>query len=242
MTNPSDAFEAGAEARRLIRRARYAALATIAAGTGEPYASLVSTATDPAGAPIILISRLALHTGNIAAKPAVSVLFADIGAGDPMTHPRVSLRAEAERSADLVLRRRFLARHPEAALYADFADFAFYRLRPTGAHLVAGFGRIVDLSAARVTTDISAAAGLIEAEEDALDHVNAEHRDAVALYATALLGAPPGDWRMTGIDPDGCDLALGDQVARLEFPEPVYSAADLRRRFQQLADEARSRA
>jgi putative heme iron utilization protein len=234
-------FDAVGEARRLIRTARHGALATIETATAAPYASLVATATDMDGAPIILISRLAVHTANIEANPVASLLLAAVGGGDPMTHPRVSVLARAQKVEQPRIRRRFLARHPDAALYADFADFAFYRLQLERAHLVAGFGRIVDLTGTQLLTDLTAAADLIAMEEEALAHINEEHREATALYATALLGCEPGDWRMTGIDPDGCDLACGDSTARLAFAEPVHSGADLRKRFQQLAAQARER-
>jgi putative heme iron utilization protein len=110
---------------------------------------------------------------------------------------------------------------------------------PLGAHLVAGFGRIVDLTAEQLMTDLSGAAGLVEVEEEAVQHVNEDHPDTVQLYATRLLGLEPGEWRMTGVDPAGCDLAAGDRTARLEFPQRVTSAADLRKMFQRLAEAAR---
>lgn len=238
--DPEKPFDAPAEARRLIRLSRYASLATLDAKSGAPYASLISTATDSDGAPLILISTLALHTRNIEVDPLVSVLFASVGAGDPMVHPRVSLAARAEKTPDDRVRRRFLARHQEAAFYSSFKDFAFYRLVPVGAHLVAGFGRIVDLTAEQLVTDLSGAAGLLEVEEEAVQHVNADHPSTVSLYATKLLGLEPGEWRMTGVDPAGCDLALGDRTARLDFPDRVTSAADLRKMFQRLAESARS--
>jgi putative heme iron utilization protein len=237
---PEKPFDAPAEARRLIRSSRYASLATLDAKSGAPYASLIATATDSDGSPLILISTLALHTRNIAVDPLVSVLFASVGGGDPMVHPRVSLSARAEKSAEGHVRRRFLARHQEAAFYAGFQDFAFYRLVPLGAHLVAGFGRIVDLGADQLLTDLSGATSLLEIEDEAVQHVNADHPETVSLYATGLLGLEPGDWRMTGLDPAGCDLAYGDRTARLDFPDRVTSAADLRKMFQRLAEAARS--
>lgn len=234
-------FKPRSEARKLMRTARWATLATLDATSRAPYASLVTVATDSDGAPLVLISRLAVHTRNIEADPQVSMLFADVGEGDPFVHPRVSVSARAHRTEDPAVRRRFLSRHPDAALYAGFADFGFYRLEPAGAHLVAGFGRIVDLQRGDLLLDLGGAEGLVAAEEEALEHVNADHPDTVALYATALLGRAGGDWRMTGIDPEGCDLACGDQTARLPFHETVRGPGDLRKAFQRLAEEARAR-
>ncbi len=184
------AFDARAEARRLMRTARFATLATLDRRSSGPYASLVATATDVDGAPLVLISRLALHTQNLEADPASSVLFAEVGGGDPMVHPRVSVTTRAERCDDQRVRRRFLSRHTDAALYADFADFSFWRLVPTGAHLVAGFGRIVDLSPADLLLDLAGVESLVAAEEEAVAHVNEDHPDTVSLYAAGLLGLP----------------------------------------------------
>ena len=120
-----------------------------------------------------------------------------------------------------MLRRRYLNAHPSAEAFVDFKDFSFFRIRPTGAHLVAGFGRIVDLKPEQFLTDISDAAALLEAEQGAIDHMNADHREAMNLYATRLLGAEAADWRCTGCDPDGIDLQAGATTLRLDFPERV---------------------
>lgn len=238
---PEAPFKAPDEARRLMRRARWATLATLAPATGAPYASLVTVGTDVDGTPIVLISRLAVHTRNIEADNRVSILFADVGEGDPFVHPRVSVTASAHKVAgDERVQRRFLARHPDAALYVGFADFSFYRLEPTSAHLVAGFGRIVDLPREDLVLDLAEAGDLAAAEQEAVEHVNADHPDTVRLYATALLSLPDGSWRMTGIDPEGCDLACGDLTGRLLFPERVTGPAGLRKAFQILAAQARA--
>jgi putative heme iron utilization protein len=143
-------FDPVAEGRRLLRQSRYGALATRDKATGHPYASLVAVAPDEDGAPLILISTLALHTMNLMADPACSILLADIGEGDPSAHPRLSLMANARKVASADAKPRYLAAQPDAALYADFADFSYWRLEPLGGHLVAGFGRIVDLTPAQL--------------------------------------------------------------------------------------------
>ena len=81
-------------------------------------------------------------------------------------------------------RRRYLARQPEAEMFAGFADFAFYRIAISAAHLVAGFGRIVDLKPQDVLLDIAGADDLLAAEERASAHMNEDHADALRLYAT----------------------------------------------------------
>ena len=106
---------------------------------------------------------------------------------------------------------------------------------------MAGFGRIVDLSPQQFLTDISDAGALLEAEQGAIDHMNADHREATNLYATRLLGAEATDWRCTGCDPGGLDLQAGGKTLRLDFPERVTGPAELRKMLVRLADEARAK-
>ena len=105
---------------------------------------------------------------------------------------------------------------------------------------MAGFGRIVDLAANQFLTDLSGAQALLEAEQSAVDHMNADHRDALNLYATRLLGAEAAEWHCTGCDPDGLDLQAGAKTLRLNFPERVTDAGELRRMLVKLAGEARA--
>jgi putative heme iron utilization protein len=233
-------FDALAEARRLMRSRRWGTLATLDRALGAPYASLVSLATDVDGSPLLLISRLAVHTRNLEVDPLCSLLFAEVGAGDPLLHPRVSVSGHAERTTEEQARRRFLARHPDAEFYAGFADFGFWRMTPRSAHLVAGFGRIVDIAPEDLLLPPAEAGALADIEVEAIDHVNADHADAVSLYATRLLGLPAGEWRVTGIDPEGCDLAADDMTGRVLFPERVLGPAQLRSAFQTLSKMARA--
>src|ERR1700754_1809135 len=215
-------FSAPRLARSLLRRSRQGALATIAPGSGDPYCSLVNVASNWDGSPILLISRLALHTKNILADPRVSLMLDERAEGDPLEGARIMLAGRAEKAAgadEPILRRRYLNAHPSAEAFVDFKDFSFFRIRPSGAHLVAGFGRIVDLKPAQFLTEIGDAAELIEAEPGAVEHMNEDHRDAMNLYATKLLGAEAADWRCTGCDPDGMDMQAGTATLRLGFPE-----------------------
>ena len=234
-------FSAAGAAKRVLRLAATGSLATLAED-GAPFASLVTAATTAEGEPILLLSTLAVHTRNLKRDPRASLLLVGPGGegGDPLAGARLTLRGTVVGDDDPATRRRFLARHAEAAGYAGFGDFAFYRLAVAGAHLVAGFGRIVDLARSDLVTDCSAAGDLLAAEESAIDHMNADHADALRLYATRLLGEPDGDWRLTGVDPDGVDLRAGRLRARLDFPEPVNSPAALRQMLAGLADRARS--
>jgi heme iron utilization protein len=145
------------------------------------------------------------------------------------------------RRDDPVLRRRFLARHRAAESYAGFADFGFFRMEIAAAHLVAGFGRIADLEKSDLLTGTGDAAALADAEEGAVAHMNEDHRDAIELYATKLLGDEAGDWRIVSLDPEGCDLSLDGRTRRLEFPERAADSSALRRILVKLVGEARAR-
>ncbi|MGQ0665347.1 MAG: HugZ family pyridoxamine 5'-phosphate oxidase [Pseudomonadota bacterium] len=228
-------------ARALIRAADRASLATLARpGTqeaGAPYASLVLVACDHDASPILLISALADHTRNIAFEARVSLLFdGTAGLAEPLTGARLSLQGRAAATAAPRQRARFLARHPGAATYADFKDFAFYRVAPARAHLVAGFGRIHWLEASDLAFDAGA---LAEREADIVRHMNHDHADAVGLYANVLLGRPGAGWVVTGIDPEGLDLRRAGEIARLPFERPVSDAEGARAELVRLAERAR---
>ncbi|HWX06095.1 MAG TPA: DUF2470 domain-containing protein [Bradyrhizobium sp.] len=241
---PTPDFDAPRLVRSLLRRCRQGALATLMAGSGDPYCSLVNVASHPDGSPILLISRLAVHTKNILGDSRVSLMLDERADGDPLEGSRIMLagRAQQVTASELELcRRRYLNAHPSAEAFADFKDFSFFRIRPDGTHLVAGFGRILDLKPQQFLTDLSDAGALLEAEQSAIEHMNADHRDATKLYATRLLGAAEADWRCTGCDPDGIDLQAGTTALRLDFPERVTGPGELRRMLVRLADEARAK-
>jgi putative heme iron utilization protein len=137
-------------------------------------------------------------------------------------------------------RQRYLARHPDAAAYAGFGDFAFYAIDLKRVHLVAGFGRIVDIDPADLLTAVDDAEALVEAETEVIVHMNEDHAEACRLYAVKLLGAADGAWRCVGCDPEGLDLQLDRVALRLTFPHRVNSPGALRQVLKQLADQARA--
>ncbi len=203
-------------ARQLIRAAHSATLATQA--DGQPFASLVTPATAPDLSVLLWLSTLSEHTRHVSREPRCALLFTGAAEGpNPQTAPRVTVTGLAERIADAALKARWLARHPYAALYADFADFALWRIRPQAALLVGGFARATRLRAEALAPGHEAIAA---AEADILAHMNADHADAVAAIAR-MLGGAPGPWRMTAVDPEGCDLALEEAVLRLPFAAPA---------------------
>lgn len=232
------------QARDLIRQSVTAALATeLEAPEGEwPYASYVTVASDLDAAPILLLSDLAEHTKNIKRDSRVSLLFTGPTEGaDPLAQGRVTVLGKAAVTEEPRHRARFLARHPEAEGYAGFKDFHFYKVAAARAHLVAGFGRI---HWAEPVLYGGPFAPLAEAEAEILAHMNADHGEAIRLYAENLLGLPPTPagpaWRMTGIDPEGCDLAAGERTARVGFEAPVTGPDEARAELVRLVKLARA--
>ena len=233
--------ELTALAKRLLRAVRVTTLATLSP-EGAPFASLTAVATMPDGSPILLLSQLAHHTRHLDADPRCSLLLADVGRGDPLAHPRLTLVGLSEGLADedaALARRRFLARNPKAELYADFPDFSFRRLRVHAAHLNGGFARAASFNADEILTRTAGCEALLAGEDGAVAHINADHRDAIGLYATRLLGLPERDWSLSGLDPEGLDLVAGDLTGRWAFPSRVTSGGELHTLLVQLAAEAR---
>ena len=237
---PDAPFDARLAAKKLLREGRSGALATIMPGSGDPYCSLVNVAPAPDGGPLLLLSKLALHTKNILADARVSLMLDERKDGDPLEGARVMLIGTLAATADAGARAAYLRRHPEADMFAGFADFAFYRMDIKRAHLVAGFGRIVDLVAGDILTDLTDAEALLAAEDEAVAHMNADHAEACRLYATKLLGGPEGDWQCVGIDPEGIELQCGRTALRLFFPQRVTGPGPLRAVLKQLAERARA--
>jgi putative heme iron utilization protein len=238
---PDAEFDPKAAGKRLMREARSGALATLMTKSGDPYCSLVNIAAAADGSPLLLISQLAVHTRNIAADARVSLMLDERKEGDPLQGARVMLLGTAEKTKSDDARRRYLTQQPEAEMFAGFADFAFFEVKLKGAHLVAGFGRIVDLKASDLLVDLSGAEALIAAEPEVLAHMNADHADACRLYATKLLGAPDGEWRCVGCDPEGLDLQMDRTGLRLPFPQRVNSPGVLRAMLKQMAEQARAK-
>lgn len=220
-------------AKTLIRGARFGALAVIEPGTGAPLASRVGVATDTDGAPLILVSMLSAHTGAILADPRCSLLVGEPARGDPLAHPRITLVCQALRlergSAEHArAERRYLNRNPKAKLYAALGDFSIFRLEPERASLNGGFGKAYLLDRTDLVTTGPIVEELAAGEQPALDHMNADHLDAIAIYARHFAGAEGDGWIATGFDADGMDLASGDAICRVFFPEPLKAARELR--------------
>ena len=133
-------------ARRVMRTTLKGSLATLERGSGAPYVSMVNLAADLDGSPLLLLSELARHTGNLKADSRASLLLDQTDlAGDPSTGARLTLLGRLSPSTDPAVRQRYLERWPSAAGYAGFADFGFWRLDLDSGHVISGFGRIQTL-------------------------------------------------------------------------------------------------
>lgn len=222
----------GFTARCLLRAAPSATLAT--QSEGQPFASLVTHAVAPDGALLMWLSTLSQHTRQLIREPRCALLAQGVPAEvNPQTAPRVTVTGEAARIEDAGLKARWLARHPYAALYAGFGDFALWRVVPQGGLLVGGFAAAHRLRAADLICDNPA---LAAAEADIVAHVNADHPATLALLAGG-----EGDWRMIALDTDGFDMAAGERVVRHAFPAPVIDADGVRKALISAARTARKK-
>ncbi len=219
MTDPAQPRDKDnrAAARRLMRACNRIALGTTLVGEGRAFVSMAAVATDLDGTPLLMLSSLSDHARNIEADGRVSLLFDGTqGFANPQEGPRATVLGRIEKVAGERVRRRYLARHPGAAMYANFADFAFWRVAIERIRWVGGFARAASIDAAPLVP--AAIADAFAAAEP-------------ALIAKLNEGAEPGARRLVAVDPDGWDLARGKRVWRFAFErmlaDPAEAAATL---------------
>src|SRR5690606_32075683 len=239
-TNPTPSH--AERARTLAARAPDGALSTIATEpAGFPYGSLVLFAL-VGGDPVFLISQLAAHTGHLRASDRCSLLLREVGT-NPLALGRVTLVGHAAPSADPEVRETFLARHPDARAYADFRDFAFWRMRVVAVRYIGGFGRMswvdpADWAAAEPDPLADSADGICA-------HMNEDHADALPVYVRAYTNLGDVDQvTMTGIDRYGFELSAvtadGPRPVRIAFAAPVRDPEGARRELVGLLRRGRS--
>lgn len=233
-------FDPVATARSIIRSAGAASLGTLDETAG-PFVSLVTFATLPDGRPVLSLSDLAVHSKNLKRDPRASLLFVAPGGegGNPLAGARLTVTGRLAQSTDTHAAWRYRQMHGDGA--SSFADFHIYVFEIEASHLVAGFGRIVPVAPADLLTDLAGCDDLRAGEVMVVEHMNDDHSDAIALYAQKLLGLPHSNWRMTGCDPEGIDLASAAGRARLGFPERAATVAEAGGYLKDFAKEARQR-
>jgi putative heme iron utilization protein len=231
-------YDAGRLARELLRSMRAGALSTIDSGSGYPFGSVTNIATDQDGSPIFIMAWRALHTRNVHADNRVSLILADLGRGNALAQPRLTLVGRAvlvEDGQTERVKRRYLARHPKAELYTTLPDVRFYKLEIEDLQLSGGPNRNwASLTAADLLTDVGNASALAAAEAAEIERLNAAPDTLQKLVVTA--GGKVGRWRATGIDPEGVDLAFGNNVLRFWFSKPAHDVAELWERITEAID------
>jgi putative heme iron utilization protein len=235
-------------ARTLTYLGRTGTLATLSRKhPGHPFASVMPYALDERGRPLVLISSMAMHTQNLQADGRASLLVTQPGAsGDPLASGRVTLMGQARTVPDAdgaAAREAYLARHPTAAYWVDFGDFAFWRLDVMDLYFVGGFAAMDWISAAEYAA--AAPDPLADAADDIVGHMNADHPDALVIYARVLGGEGADEARMVGVDRLGFKLRLrhGERLhsIRIPFPREVRTAGETRTVLIEMLRDARAR-
>ncbi|HLF48500.1 MAG TPA: DUF2470 domain-containing protein [Methylomirabilota bacterium] len=236
-------------ARTLVSLGRTGTLATLSRKhPGHPFGSVMPYVLDARGRPLFLISRMAVHTQNLEADPRASLLVTQgaVAEEDPLALGRVTLMGTATRLAQgnlTAARETYLARHPKAAYWVDFGDFAFWRLDLADVYFVGGFAAMDWIEpgayeAARPDPLADSAAGIIE-------HMNRDHAGALVIFARMLAGEEADEARMVAVDRLGFKLRLrsGSRLhsCRIAFPREVTSAEQCRAALIAMLADARQR-
>jgi heme iron utilization protein len=212
------------DARRLLRARQHGTLGTLSTAlAGYPYCSVVPYALDHGARPIILVSRLAEHTHNMAADPRVC-LFAHEGVPDVQTGSRVTLMGRACRvDAPDAGTERYARYFPSARTYKDDLDFDYYRIEPVSLRVIAGFAKVHWVSREAYTPP---AADFAAEETAMLDALNTRCAGAVREHCIHQLDIDADGSHIAGVDCDGFDIAAGGRYWRLPFPAVASSAAE----------------
>jgi putative heme iron utilization protein len=222
-------------ARYLVRRHRSGVLSSHSAKfEGFPYGSALPHATDHAGRPVLLISHLAEHTHNVEADPRVSFIVCGSGP-DLQAEPRVTLLGEAHADDRLEVAQRYLRLYPDHEQYLQIGGFRFFVIEPLQARYIQGFGGLHWIAGASYRARDS----LAGAEDSILEHMNADHADALGAYCRYVHGVDATDATMIGIDCDGFDVRAGARLLRFEFEAPLSSPGQVRNALVALAQQAR---
>ncbi|NWG86945.1 MAG: HugZ family protein [Hydrogenophilaceae bacterium] len=238
MHSGGEMSELGNEARRFVRGQHQGVLSTLSQRLpGYPFGSVTPFMLDQMGRPVILISTLAEHTKNIDADPRVSLIVQPF-TPDPQEAGRVTLVGRAERLPTKdTLGPRYLRYFPQAENYFAMHDFHFYRIEPERIRYIGGFGKIHWIEAEAFLAEANA---LAEQETGILEHMNADHVEALRDYCRHFHGITPDRAEMIGIDGDGFDVRADDRVLRFTFAEPIRDAAGARTALVAMVQQCRT--
>jgi len=243
-------IDRAAPARALIQEEQHGVLCTLSQKiSGWPFGSVTPYALTQEGEPTILISEIAEHTRNLRADPRVSLFIQD-GAflNDTQSGRRITLMGLAEQvSAESLAdaQRRYLARFPNAEQYFQVHDFALFKITTQHVRFIGGFGEIYWLEPSEVL--INAANNPLSAYAAGIcEHMNADHVNALILYAKAFAGLDVTSAKMVDVDPNGFDMEVEHENAirtiRIRFPQPVTTMDEVRQATIALLKAARESA
>jgi hypothetical protein len=235
--------------RTLVSQTTVATLSTLSRKhAGFPFGSLMPYGLEPRGRPLFLISNMAMHTQNLRTDARASLFVAQILTdGDPLGAARATLIGQAEpvpESEVASARELYLTMHENSRSWVDFADFGFFRLEPVDIYYVGGFGVMGwvaarDYEAASPDPLAAAAPGIIE-------HMNADHVDAMILIARSYAGLQATEASMTSVDRLGFYLRLktadGVKGTRINYPREVRTPEETRKALIEMVGQAKTSA
>lgn len=230
MPNPDPSFPA----RHLLLSRHGGVLSTLSVDLeGHPFGSIVPYCLDADGAPVILISDIAQHTKNLIADPRASLIVMEQSEGEIQAGGRLTCVATARRLSEPgATAERYYRYFPPSRVYHQAHAFAFWRLDPIRYRYIGGFGDIRWIEPAELGR-ANPFAG--EAEAGIVQHMNADHGDAIRHYLELAGADAGGEVRMVGIDAEGIDLASGDRLVRVTLQPAVHTPDEARQALIALA-------
>ena len=218
-------------ARTLVHMGRVGSLSTLSRKRpGFPFGSLMPYGLDGKGRPIFLISTMAMHTQNLQEDARASLLVTQPDAsGDPLG----AGVGEA--------RRLYLERHANSKYWVDFDDFSFFAMDLVDVYYVGGFGVMGWIAAPEYGE--AHADPLADAAAGILQHMNADHQDALILLARVFAGMEAQEAVMTAVDRLGFHVRMkteeGMKGARIAFLREVSTPAETRKILVEMVQQAR---
>ena len=213
-------------AKAILRTVTCGVLAVLEPESGFPLTSRVGVASDFDGSPILLLSQLSIHTKALNEDARCSLLLGEIGIGDPLRFPRLSLIGIAEKLTEKsgqleYFRTRYLMHQPNAKLYIDFTDFSFFRIHVERANLNGGFGQFFKLSGEEIIFQRDWISKLRILEEVITEKINQTFKKDITEYVKNLGGDANLNWKIISIDPEGFNLSAGSEIVRANFLQPI---------------------
>jgi len=236
-------------ARTLAYLGRMGSLSTLSRKQpGFPFGSVMPYRLDDHGRPIFLISTMAMHTQNLQADPHASLLVTQQDTeGEPLGASRVTLLGNVLPlpKAELAeARKLYLERHANSKYWVDFEDFSFYRMDVVDVYYVGGFGVMGWVSASDY--DRSQPDPLADSMSEIIQHMNADHKDALVLLARTFAHIDSMEGSMTAVDRLGFHVRLKTaeamRGARIAFLREVSTPAETRKVLVEMVQQARSQA